>query len=377
LDWLVPFDNDIFVMADPGDSQFVVRGGSNTPQNASMVLTTEFQMQSDGARPTSTGRTILLPFLIGNYSGVKEFYTDSDSAANAADSLTETQDRYIDGVIRNMAVSQNFNTALFQTDVGGGTIWVYKYLWDKTELLQSAWSKWQFKDNVLYFFFDNSVVYIICSDDEGVFLHSLDLNRPLNVYGYHTTMDRQKEYTVREGNKLVLTDTDTVYMQGEGCRFPGTAISPTIVLSNGAGAYDVLFSGVDAPVGAKIVVGQSVDWLIEPTQVFGRDYQQRVDTSRKVTVQDYIVHVERSGVFTVAGTSPYGGDWAFDSYAFSVDNEPLDPQGLGLVSGPIQFPWGERADYSKLTIKGNDIRPVTIHELEWLGQISTSRGQRT
>jgi len=38
-------------------------------------------------------------------------------------------------------------------------------------------------------------------------------------------------------------------------------------------------------------------------------------------------------------------------------------------------PWGERSDWSELTITSDDIRPVTITEIEWTGQI-LKRGKR-
>jgi hypothetical protein len=375
LDWFVPFDRDMFIMADPGDSQFVIRGGGVDPSTASMVLTTEFEISSGNTPPVSTGRTILFPFSTGEYSGIKEFYTDSDNAANAANSLTETQDRYITGAVTGMAVSQNFNLALFRTDTNRKTVWVYKYLWDGGEILQSAWGKWVFNDRVEHMFFRNSQVYFICQDiDGGVFVQYMDLNRPLGEHGYHEMLDRRDVSTV--SGSITLPYTGARFLQGIGCESPGLEVVPTTTVRTGPGTTVYTFDTETVPLGATLSYGINVPWSLTPTRVFAKDYQGRIDTSQKLTIQEYIIHVDQSGSFLAAGTSPYGDAWEYEAKEFPLDNEPLDLNRIGLHTGPYPIPWGERADWSELTLTGTDIRPVTIHEVEWIGQTLKSRGGR-
>lgn len=376
LDWFVPFDRDLFIMADPGDSQFVIRGGGIDPNTVSMVLTTEFEIASGGTRPVSTGRTILFPFSAGAYSGIKEFYTDSDNAANAANGLTETQDRYINGLVTDMVVSQNFNIGLFRTTEKRNTVWVYKYLWDGNEILQSSWGKWTFQDNVEYFFFRNSTVYFLGVDTDGdVFIHYMDLNRPLGEYGYHEMLDRRVSKTV-DGNVVELPYGKARFLQSTGCVSPGLEATPTLEVRVSATRTQYIFDEAVAPNGAKLNCGQTVEWLLEPTQVFAKDFQNNIDTSKKVTIQDYVIHVENSGEFKAIGTSPYSPDWEYVDYVFPLDNEPIDPDRLIVQSGPVFIPWGERADWSTMKLVGVDIRPVTILEVEWNGQILSTKGRR-
>jgi len=61
---------------------------------------------------------------------------------------------------------------------------------------------------------------------------------------------------------------------------------------------------------------------------------------------------------------------------FPLDDEPLDPERLIIQNGPFYIPWGERADWSTLLLEGTDFRPVTIHEVEWIGQILRTKGRR-
>lgn len=375
LDWFIPFDRDLFIMADPGDSQFVIRGGG-VDANTSMVLTTEFEIASGGTPPVSTGRTILFPFTTGEYSGVKEFYTSSENAVNAANSLTETQDRYITGLVEGMAVSQNFNLGLFRTDTGSKTVWVYKYLWDGNEALQSSWGKWEFKDDVRHFFFRNSKVYFIGRDAiNRVFIHSLDLNRPVGKYGYHEMMDRKVEAQIYSG-QIELPYSDARFLQSTGCAYEGLEATVLSVSRKGAGTWQYTFNTTVVPDGATLICGQEVPWELEPSEVFAKDYQGRIDTSQKVTIQDYVISVDQSGEFKAIGSSPYSPNWEFTAYTFPFDGEPLDPNRSLVKSGQFNIPWGERADWSTLKLVGTDLRPVTIHEVEWLGQTLSTKGRR-
>jgi len=380
MDWFVPFDRDMFVMSDPGGSQFVIRGGGINPNTVSMVLTTEFEIKSGGTPPVSTGRTILFPFTAGEFSGIKEFYTDSDTAANAANSLTEAQDKYINGLVTGLEVSQNFNMGLLRTNQSRNTVWVYNYLWDGKNPLQSAWSKWEFKDDVEHFFFRNSIVYFVSSYAGGdVFLNSLDLNRPVSELGYHTMLDRKQLRLVERsgGNSaIILNYPEARFIQSTGCPHPGQEVKPWVELNITDTYHKYIFYPEELPVGASALCGQTVRWQLKPSQVFARDYQARIDTSQKVTIQDYVVHLENSGEFKAIGKSPYSDDWEYTASVFPLDDEPLDPERLIIQNGPFYIPWGERADWSTLLLEGTDFRPVTIHEVEWIGQILRTKGRR-
>lgn len=382
LSWFVPFDRDMFVMADPGDSQFVIRGGGIDTNTVSMVLTTEFEITSGETPPVSTGRTILFPFTAGEFTGIKEFFTNSENAANAANNLTEAQDRYIKGRLKGMAVSQNFNLGLFRTDKDRDTVWVYKYLWDNTESLQSSWSKWKFNDTVNHFFFINSDVYFVSSTEEGeVFLHNLDLNRPSTAFGYHAMLDRRVTKTAVKDNNgpntyIELTYSGARFLQSTGCINPGLEAVPELEVKIDSTTTRYIFKDTIIPENAELFCGQTVKWSLTPSQVFGKDFQGNTDTSQRITIQTYVIHLFESGEFKAIGTSPYSSEWDYSAFVFPLDDEPLDPDRLILRTGPFYIPWGERADWSTLTLEGTDIRPVTIHEVEWIGQVLKSKGRR-
>ena len=382
FDWIVPFDRDLFLVADPGDSQFVIRGGGVTPNNASLVLTTEYEVESAGVAPPSTGRTLLLPFKVGRYSGLQEYYTNSENSVQAANSLTETVNMYIEGTVKGMSVSQNFNMAVITTDstdpVFRRTLWVYKYLWDGSELIQSSWSKWRLRSAIRYHFFKSNRLYVILDNETGSAIEYLDLNRVPGEYGYAPSLDsyREAQVTLGEGYSEFRSSLSGIkFIQHRGCRNPGLSVEPARTRRVGNETLYEFDTSI-VPVGAMVISGIPIVWELYPTEVYARDYQGRIDTSKNLVVQEYVVKVQDSGVVKADFISPYSPTYTYFEELAPMDQEPLYPQGSWLVSEDLVFPWGERADWSTLRLWGDDYRPVTINEVQWAGQITAPRGTR-
>jgi hypothetical protein len=52
-----------------------------------------------------------------------------------------------------------------------------------------------------------------------------------------------------------------------------------------------------------------------------------------------------------------------------MSNDPLDPDEGGTRDYVMKVPWRETHDRSNLTITCDDIRPDTILEVEWAGDL--------
>ena len=384
LDWIIAFDRDLVLMTDPGDGQFIISGSSSiTPFNASLVKTTSFEMRG-GAKPIETGRTILFPFKSGNFSGSKEFFTNDEVATNGADTITETVDRYLPGLIDHMSCSTNFSMAVFKTDEQEmqDTVWVYKYLWQNVEKIQSAWSKWVFPHKVEHFFFDGSELHVVMSRPANtgkvdLVFNALDLDIPRNeVAGYHICLDRQVNRIADSFSNVALNVDGALFVQGLGCADPGRQVFPLASWSNPNGTYTYNFQVDTVPEGATVFAGLPYERVLKPTMPFVRSRQGAVLPRTHLVVGSFLLEYEDTGHIKSTMTSRYRQqpiefvmDW------FPLDNDPIDPLSRGLRSGILNIPWGERSDWSELTLSSSDVRPTTILEIEWVGQVfKGSRG---
>lgn len=373
LKWMVPFDRDLLLMSEK--HQFIVGGsGALTPNNASMVLTTDFEMAGN-ARPSSTGRTILFPYQVGKNAGVKEFFSSDELATNGANNITETVSTYIHGDIIQIATSTNFNMTLIRTDhaASSKTVWVYKYLWEGLDKKQSSWSKWVFPYDVAYVYWDNATVFVIMREGTEYFLTSLSMDYEPHNVGYIPLLDRQTDEVADSNSKVSLAFADAEFVQHTGCAVPGSQAQPIAVTGSGPFVYEFFANTV--PSGATVVAGLIYEALVEPTMPFIRNRTGEVIENGTLVVTDFTIFFDNSGGIMSERRSKYRSDTRlFGNQKIITEGDPDDPLGIGIRDGEWNIPWGERTDWSGLTLKSIDQRPITILKIGWKGQ-GYKRGQ--
>ncbi len=376
LRFMVPFDRDMLLMSNK--HQFIVSGLTPlTPGNAAMVQTTDFEMAGE-ARPSSTGRTILFPYTIGAHAGLKEFFASDEIATNGADNLTKLITTYIQGEVTQIATTTNFGVAVLRTDGASAAhiLWVYKYLWDDNEIkkIQSSWSKWEFPLDVHGMFWVGSKLFVIMRDGNDYSLGSMDLDFAPHAVGFLPTLDRQTDEVADSSSEVTLEYADAVFVQHTGCSDPGTRATPTGV--TGSGPYVYAFDTTTVPSAATVVAGLVYTSSITPTMPFRRARDGKTKRLDAVVVTDFHVAYEDSGFITATRSSRYRAvDQVIDNRAVIEADDPEDLLQIGIRSGTFSFPWGERSDWSELTLHAADIRPIQMLEIDWEGQ-SFTRGQR-
>lgn len=386
LEWILPFDRDLVVFGLK--SQFHISGvNALTPDNASIVETTNFDT-SGGSRPVSTGRTILFPFQEGGFAGVKEFYSSNSVDANEAISITKVQSRYMPGNLIRMESSTNFSLMLCQTDDDLSKLFGYHYYFDGESKLQSAWYTMQFPYDVRNVFFDGATVHVFMSDTgtNTMFACSIDFDLPINpTTGYHVCLDMQGTSTavddVYAGQSDLYTSVDRgfvdlVFVQSTGCAVPGRVITPVAVDDLGGNQRRYYFPNTVVPAGAEVISGYVYGAEVKPTMPFFRDGEGKPISNSKLVVNNFVIYYEDSGPVSATMSSKYRAqDKVASNETVAVANDPDDPLGIGIKSGEFKLRWGERSDWSELTISTADVRPVNITEVEWEGQVLT-RGRR-
>lgn len=411
FDWMVPFDRDLFVLSP--DSQFVIGGATAlSPDNASMVLSTNYNMSSN-ARPQATGRTLLIPFKGQRYSGVNEYFTSNSSVSTAVDNLNKTSSKYIDGEIREIVSSSNEGIALFLTDTSylDGHVWVYKYLWEFEKKTQSSWSKWKFPGKVRHAYAADGVVYFwIVIGDGAVFMgqepvtwdgeeaaaflyadleeivvsmrldipEQFDFDYALSIDGAETgvgtVVGDYLEVVTRYTNPAFILNSTSANAP------PGGVIVPDEIAFSGDIDDTTLtykFNIVDRPwlLEGDISFGQRIARYFDPTPPVPRKYDGQPRSDVKIIVNAYYVDYLDSGQFSVQMRSAYRGnevmantDW------FPLDDDPFHPWNESVRSGTLQAPWGEYSDYATLRVFSDDIRPTTIQEIRYQPQYMSAGG---
>lgn len=135
---------------------------------------TEFEASSP-AVPVSSGKTVFFGTERGQYSGVREYITlpDNNDQNDAAD-VTAHVPRYIRGRIRSFTCSTNEDVLMILSEDEPNSIYVYKYCWNGSEKIQSAWFRFSMQGSVIGCFFVNAMCYLVVQYADGVYLEKMN-----------------------------------------------------------------------------------------------------------------------------------------------------------------------------------------------------------
>lgn len=192
----VSFDGDLILFSE--SSQHSISGEAVvTPEAPAPIRKlTAFDVQLT-TKPVSSGENIFFGFDFGQYTGVREFFTDSIADTKRARPVTDHVNQLIKGRLRLMKSSSSLNKLICQgSDLS--TLYVYDWLWQGTDKVQSAWGIWKFKDDdkILHYELVDSFMYMIVRRGESLVFMQADLGDPPEGYGL--------DFAVRLDNKKVV-----------------------------------------------------------------------------------------------------------------------------------------------------------------------------
>ena len=174
----IPFNEELLLFSD--QTQFVLAGANIlTPSNIVINATTEFESSLE-AKPVSAGRNVFFAFKKGDYTGIREYYVDSDSDTNDADDSTAAVPKYIPKDVFKLAVAtnENFLVALSSDEVNA--LYCYQWYIANNQKLQAAWHKFTFgavaNTTILNCDFIDTDLYLLLQRTDGVHIVKMQLS---------------------------------------------------------------------------------------------------------------------------------------------------------------------------------------------------------
>ena len=170
----VTFSGGLLLFSD--QSQFVLEHDT-VLSNATVSVkpVTEFEA-SMRAAPVSSGKTVFFATDKGEWGGVREYITLPDNSdQNDASDITAHVPRYVRGNVSRLECSTNEDMLLVLSEEMRTSLWLYKYFWNGSEKIQSAWSRWDMCGEVLSAAILNTGVYLIMQYGDGVYLEKMDI----------------------------------------------------------------------------------------------------------------------------------------------------------------------------------------------------------
>lgn len=196
LKYAVPFSEQLLLWSQ--EAQFVLSasGSTLTSRTANLELTTEFFV-SDAARPFGIDRGVFFVSPRATYSSIKRYYMVQDvSNVKSAEDISAHVPNYIPNNVYQLQGSgtENFLLCLTDDPVDRQAIFIYKYLYMNEQLVQQAWSHWEFGEDtdVLGCFCIGSFMWVILKRGGSLVIERVEFTKDTTDFNgepYRTHMD--------------------------------------------------------------------------------------------------------------------------------------------------------------------------------------------
>lgn len=373
----IPFQEKL-VLFSP-QSQFVLRGTDLlTPKTINISPITEYNV-TENAQPLALGNFIYFPFERGGFQGVYEFYVDSTTDVFDASEITSHVPKYIPTELKEIRGTPSEDVMVATTTGNTKHLYVYKYFWQGKEKVQSSWSRFEFKNDVIGTGFVNSDLFMVTTDGTNTYLESMPMEAGVT--------DTGKDYTILLDSRVngsALSNTyDSATKLTTIDNIPFDPVNAVVYTTSG---QRIVVSRVDANTGTVPVdvsdgaffIGFeynmeyqfSAQTLKQPTERGGKS----TSNFTHQTLRNGAIEYADTGHFTVEVTPLYRDTY---NYVYNPTNLGADSVigSLVLDSGSFRFPIHAKHDEATIKIKSSSALPAQILAAEFESFI-TPRSQR-
>lgn len=388
--WAVPFNKSVILFADQGQYE-LGSTGLLTPRTASILPTSEYE-SSRYARPATTGTSVFFAMEQDEYSQVREYWNDGQSASKVVGfNTTEHVPRYIPAGIHKLTASRSENVVAALSTRDPTAIYVYSYLGDPTERVQSAWTRWEMGGEVRGIEFIKADLWVVIERDGDTWLERVPLasGKYDPAMSYLLYLDRkvsEMDLTGTYDEETDLTTVDLPYL-AEGIR----------VVARAANDYEgPILPGQDIPIshtsGSQVfLIGDHTD----TPMLFGFAPETRITlstfylreraaspggskntiTTGRLQLRYLTLIISQTSYFRVE-VKPLGRPKFTKVFNGRVVGSGSSIIGTApLYSGKVRIPIMSRSDQVEITIVHDSPLPMNILAMEWEG-LYTTRSSR-
>lgn len=346
----VPFNEALLLFSDL--TQFKLTADPVlTPETVNIANTTEFEA-SLRAKPAQVGKFVYFASKRGAWSGLWEYFVDTDTDTNDATEVTAHVPEYLNGEVINIEASSNEDMILVQTDNDPQALYVYRYYWRGREKLQASWSRWTFSGDVIGVSFNRADITLLIKRSNDLYLERINLsvddatNYTTNKFSIH--LDRRVQLQTSGLTTIPYTDAGVIYIDQTGKIIDLSAVAGKLANS------EVVYAGV--PFEFKYQFS-------EPVVKSG----DKAITTGKLHIRNYAVVYSNTGFFQAEVThskrTPYVRN--FTGRIVGAASNILNQAGID--SGTYRFGVLGHGNETSITLKSSSHFPCVFQSAEWEG----------
>lgn len=387
LNYAMPFNRQLLLFSE--QTQFVLDAQDLlTPKTVAIKVSTEFENDAS-VKPVVVGKNVYFAVKKDAYTGVREYFpVDEVTGVNDSVEVTGHVPTYIPNNVYKIAACSPEDMIVLLSTTDRTSMWVYKFFFNDTEKLQSAWSKWTLPagDSILNADFILSDMILLIQRSDGVYLEKLTVSEeePLAAEPYLVHLDRKLSVS-----KTVLT-FDGTYTNIPVANLPGSIASgnwEAIVAtgqpkkagirlpleSTGSGARILgNYTGCDLIVGRKYTF-RYVFSPITLKQQAGN--ATKSDTLGRLQLRTMQVNFSDTGYFQSLVT-PFGRSTKTFTYSGKTLGLPSSTIGqVELDTGFHKFPVLSQNTEVSIELRSDAPLPAAFLSADWEGfYVKRSRG---
>lgn len=374
-------NGDLVIFSDK--AQFIIKGSSPvTKANLTLSQVTAYPSLTT-VKPQAAGENVFFAYDAAGYTGVRELFTDNYSDTKKAYPTTDYVSKYIPDQCEQILATPNLNTMLIRTGRDLSRLFIYDWLWQDNQKVQSAWHTWVMDGEVLYVFYVDDRLYFVYRVDGKTymdFMHMMNDPATINL-DYSTKLDHRisvrAEYNTGTGKynfslpydreDVLCTISSGGYPEDEGSAFAAEYL--------GNGKWETSEDLSPFKAALSVVCGVKFRFAYIPTQPVVKDFRERVIGLQSIIMSNLYIHYEIAGDIRVTA-SPKNGrprDYHFSGrYMGTAGNLVGAPV---LDNGTYRVPIRQRAEDMHIEIYSDSHYPLTIRDMEMDGTFH-QRGQR-
>jgi hypothetical protein len=382
------------------NGQFRLSGGnavaaSLTPKTATITQITAFEM-SNTVDPVIVGRTMYFSVPRGEYGGLREFFLpDASGPVPTSEEVTAAVPRFLPSNLSNLVATAAEEAVYAVSKDQPRRVYLYKFLFQGDDKLQSAWSYWEFNAGKSLIGADlvDSDLYVVVQYSDGVYLEQI-VTHPETVDA-GTTVEMLVDRKVTEASCTVaLTtpsgldtqstitlpypiNTSTSNMAVVGRFFAGNSLMHGQVVqilsstaAGGAGGNGTLTVRGDL-TGAKFFVGELYDMLYEFSTQYLKEQPpgggMAVISGPKLQLRTWTMLFDKSSSFSIKVT-PRGRDTMTYPYTgFEIGDQEISLGELAIRTSKFRVPVMAQNIEAKIEVVSSSPLPCRLQSAEWEG----------
>ena len=382
----IPFNRSLALFSDA--TQFIMstpQGQVLTPSTAVIDVSTTYAANAD-CKPVTIGNSIFFPSETPNWASIREYMVSNTAEiVNVATDITQLVPNYIPAGVYKMALAEDLDTLFVLTEGDRQRIYVYKFLWQDGEQVQTSWSYWELDNQVTILNMETleSSLFLTVDRIDGVHLLRIDLANDPSIadMGFPVCLDCRISVT---GSYSAGTDLTTFALP-----FDNTDMALQVVKGSSWPGDGSLITGVAKPTVTTVTVPG--DWSAHPCYI-GLPYEFRFQFSEQFVrkdgqnaegspMLDGHLHLRNMSLrysdtgYIKATVVPRPGS---TPYEYKYSGKTLGDLGLiigtpSIGTGTFQFPIMANSKRVTITLTNDTHMPTQLVSAEWTGNYTTKK----